>query len=184
MTTIGYARVSTKGQDLTIQRSTLQEAGCQKIYEEKMSGSRADNRRQLGRALNSLEAGDVLIVTKLDRIARSARDLQNIVHSIGEAGAQFKSLGDTWCDTTTMHGKLVLTIMAGIAEFERSLIMERTQAGIEHAREIGKTFGRPVKLTPNQRTLVAERHARGETLEELAAAFHVGKATVHRALHP
>jgi DNA invertase Pin-like site-specific DNA recombinase len=83
-----------------------------------------------------------------------------------------------------MYGKLLFDIMCGIAEFERSLIMERTQAGIEHAREIGKTFGRPVKLTPYQRVLVAERHARGETLEELAATFHVGKATIHRALHP
>jgi DNA invertase Pin-like site-specific DNA recombinase len=180
---VGYARVSTRGQDLTLQREALRGAACERIFQEKVSGKRADNRKQLSRLLGKIERGDVVIATKLDRIARSTRDLLNIIHSINEAGAQFKSLGDPWCDTTTPHGRLLLTVLAGLAEFERELIISRTSAGIEHAREIGKTFGRPVKLTDNQRKLVAERHARGETLEELATAFRCGKATVFRAVH-
>jgi DNA invertase Pin-like site-specific DNA recombinase len=181
MAVIGYARVSTNGQDLALQVQGLKKAGCTKIWEEKKSGARAD-RPKLQRLLKDLAAGDTVIVTRLDRLARSTRDLLNIIHQIDEAGAQFRSLADAWCDTTTPHGKLILTVLGGLAEFERSLIMARTKAGIEHAREIGKTFGRPKKLNERQRLMIAERRAKGETLEELAEAFGVGVATVHRAL--
>jgi DNA invertase Pin-like site-specific DNA recombinase len=119
---IGYARVSTNGQDLTLQEEALKAAGCTKIHREKMSGARSD-RPKLARLLNSLDAGDVVIVTRLDRLARSTLDLLHTVDAISKAGAEFRSLADTWCDTTTPHGKLLLTILGGLAEFERSLIM-------------------------------------------------------------
>ena len=101
---------------------------------------------------------------------------------ITKAGAEFRSLADAWCDTTTAHGKLILTVLAGLAEFERSLIMSRTQAGIERARALGVIFGRPVKLNPRQRRMIAERYAKGETMKALADEFGVSEPTVWRAL--
>jgi DNA invertase Pin-like site-specific DNA recombinase len=181
MAIIGYARVSTRDQDLAIQREALRAAGCTKVYAEKMSGIRSD-RPQLARLLNALEPGDTVIVTALDRLARSTLDLLNTIDVITKAGAQFRSLADVWCDTTTDHGKLMLTVLAGLAQFERSLIMKRTQAGIARARELGVAFGRPAKLNPRQRRMIAERYARGETMAALAAEFGVGEATVWRAL--
>jgi DNA invertase Pin-like site-specific DNA recombinase len=181
MATIGYARVSTRDQDLTIQRDALTAAGCSKIYAEKISGAKFD-RPQLARLVKALEPGDILIVTRLDRLARSTRDLLNLVHKISEAGAQFRSLADAWCDTTSAHGRLFLTILGGLAEFERTLIMERTQAGITKARKLGKTFGRPVKLNAKQRGMIAERYAAGATIAELAKEFEVGETTIWRAL--
>jgi DNA invertase Pin-like site-specific DNA recombinase len=181
MATIGYARVSTRDQDLTIQREALTAAGCSKIYAEKISGAKSD-RPQLARLVKALEPGDILIVTRLDRLARSTRDLLNLVHKVTQAGAQFRSLADTWCDTTSPHGRLFLTILAGLAEFERSLIMERTQAGIAKARRLGKTFGRPARLNAKQRSMIAERYAAGATMAELAKEFEVGEATIWRAL--
>jgi len=181
MTTIGYARVSTKEQDLTLQNDALRAAGCTRIFAEKMSGARAD-RPQLARLLRALEPGDQIIVTRLDRLARSTLDLLNTIDVITKAGAQFRSLADTWCDTTTAHGKLILTVLAGLSEFERSLIMARTQAGIDRARELGVAFGRPPRLNAKQRRMIAERYASGETMAALAREFSVGEATVWRAL--
>ena len=146
-----------------------------------MSGIRSD-RPQLARLLNRLDDGDVVIVTRLDRLARSILDLLHTIDVITKAGAQFRSLADAWCDTTTPHGKLILTVLAGLAEFERSLIMARTQAGIARAKQLGVTFGRPVKLNPRQRRMIAERYAQGETMAALASEFGVGEATVWRAL--
>src|SRR6516165_10880720 len=178
MTVYGYARVSTNGQDLALQEEALRNAGCTKIFAEKKSGTRSD-RPKLMRLLSIVDQGDTIIVTRLDRLARSSLDLLHTVDRISKAGASFRSIADAWCDTTTPHGKLILTVLGGLAEFERSLIMARTKAGIEHAREIGKTFGRPKKLNERQRLMIAERRAKGETLEELAEAFGVGVATVH-----
>jgi DNA invertase Pin-like site-specific DNA recombinase len=121
-------------------------------------------------------------VTRLDRLARSTLDLLNVIDRIAKSGGQFRSLADTWCDTTTPHGKLILTVLAGLAEFERSLIMARTQAGIARAREKGVTFGRPAKLNGKQRKMIAERYAKGETMAALAEAFDVSEPTVWRAL--
>lgn len=129
-----------------------------------------------------LSPGDTVIVTRLDRLARSTRDLLNLVHEIDQEGARFRSLADTWCDTTTMHGKLLLTVLGGLAEFERSLIRARTEAGVAHARAIGRPFGRPAKLIARQKRMIAERYARGETMAALAEDFGVGVATIHRAL--
>ena len=128
MTVIGYARVSTDGQHLSAQRTALKAAGASKVFEEKESGV-ISGRKQLAKAVAALDAGDVLVVTRLDRLARSTRDLLNTLHTIAERKAGFKSLADTWADTTTPHGKLMLTMLGGLAEFERSLIIDRTSAG-------------------------------------------------------
>jgi DNA invertase Pin-like site-specific DNA recombinase len=182
MTIIGYARVSTNKQDTALQVQALRDAGCTKIYEEKQSGAKAD-RPKLQRMIKEIGAGDTIIVARLDRLARSTRDLLNLIHQIDEAGATFRSLADVWCDTTTPHGKLILTVMGGLAEFERSLIMCRTQVGIQHARDIGKPFGRPPKLVDKQKQMIAERYAAGETLEAIADDFKVGVATIWRVVH-
>ena len=118
MTIYGYARVSTDGQTLAAQDAQLHAAGCAKIYSEKVSGARTD-RVELGKLLKRLSEGDVLMVTRLDRLARSTRDLLNILDRITKAGAGFRSRADTWADTTTAHGRLMLTILGGLAEFER-----------------------------------------------------------------
>ncbi len=182
MAIIGYARVSTNGQDLTIQHEALKAAGCTKVFAEKMSGARSD-RPQLERALKTLEPADTLVVTRLDRLARSTLDLLHTVDMITKAGAGFRSLADTWADTTTPHGKLMLTVLGGLAEFERSLIQSRVEAGIKRARELGKTFGRPVRLNAKQRRMLAEGRRTGKTMAERAREFEVSDATVWRALH-
>jgi DNA invertase Pin-like site-specific DNA recombinase len=129
MTTIGYARVSTDGQTLDAQQAALREAGCAKVYAEKVSGAKTDQ-AALAKALAALGPGDTLIVAKLDRLARSTRDSLNTLAEIAQRGATFKSLGDPWCDTTTPHGRLMLTVLGGLAEFERHLILARTDEGL------------------------------------------------------
>jgi DNA invertase Pin-like site-specific DNA recombinase len=146
MAIYGYARVSTDGQSLASQEAELTAAGCAKVYAEKVSGARTD-RPQLAKVLKRLAPGDVLMVTRLDRLARSTRDLLNTLAAIGEAGAGFKSLHDTWADTTSPHGRLMLTVLGGLAEFERELIRARTGEGRKRAQERGVRFGRPRKLT-------------------------------------
>jgi DNA invertase Pin-like site-specific DNA recombinase len=168
---------------LVLQQEALKAAGCEKIYAEKISGARSD-RPQLARLMKALSPGDTIIVTRLDRLARSTLDLLHTVDVVSKAGAGFRSLADAWADTTTPHGKLMLTVLGGLAEFERSLIMARTQAGIQRARERGVAFGRPTKLNPKQRRLIAERYTGGETAAALAREFDVGEATVWRALNP
>jgi DNA invertase Pin-like site-specific DNA recombinase len=130
---VGYARVSTDGQTLDAQLAGLNNAGCARVFSEKISGAITD-RRALAKALGSLSPGDTLVVTKLDRLARSTRDLLNTLDAIGKAGAGFKSLGDPWADTTTPHGRLMLTVLGGLAEFERHLILGRTAEGRDRAR--------------------------------------------------
>jgi DNA invertase Pin-like site-specific DNA recombinase len=133
MTVYGYARVSTNGQTLASQDAELHAAGAAKVYAEKMSGARTD-RPELGKLLKRLDAGDVLLVTRLDRLARSTRDLLNILDLIGKRDAGFKSLADPWADTTTPHGRLMLTVLGGLAEFERALILARTSDGRTRAK--------------------------------------------------
>src|SRR5262245_10634010 len=133
---LGYARVSSDGQDLTAQQEALQAAGCTKVFAEKVSGVVTD-RRALARAIGALGPGDTLVVTRLDRLARSTRDLLNTLDAVAKAGAAFKSLGDPWADTTTPHGKLMLTVLGGLAEFERTLIRARCADGIQRAKARG-----------------------------------------------
>jgi DNA invertase Pin-like site-specific DNA recombinase len=129
---VGYARVSTDGQTLDAQQAALRSAGVEKVFSEKQGGAKTD-RAQLAKAIAALGPGDTLIVTKLDRLARSTRDLLNTLATISEAGAAFKSLGDSWADTTTPAGKLMLTVLGGLAEYERHLILARTSEGRQRA---------------------------------------------------
>src|SRR5258708_36793658 len=145
MTTYGYARVSTNGQDLTAQEAELMAAGAAKVFKEKVSGAKTD-RAELAKALRRLEPGDVLIVSRLDRLARSTRDLLNIVATIAEREAGFRSLKDSWADTTTPPGRLMLTVLGGLAEFERELIRAPPGGGPTRAKDPGVCFGRPAAL--------------------------------------
>ena len=178
----GYARVSSKTQDYSAQVDTLKAAGCERIFSEKRSGKSATDRPEFNKLMRTLVPGDIIVVCKLDRLARSSRDLHNILHEVQEQDCGFVSLGDTWCDTTTEVGRLMLTIMGGIAEFERGLIRQRCEAGIERARANGKQFGRPTALDAGQRRRVAERYAAGETMAELAREYSCGESTIWRTL--
>jgi DNA invertase Pin-like site-specific DNA recombinase len=178
----GYARVSTSKQDHAIQVDALKVAGCQRIFTEKVSGKSTDGRTEFKRLMKALNPGDTVVVTKLDRLARSSRDLLNILHDLEQGSCGFVSLGETWCDTTSDVGKLVVTIMSGIAEFERKLITARCEEGIAKARAQGKKFGRPSALDVGQKRKIADRYAEGETMAELAAEYEVGEATIFRAL--
>jgi DNA invertase Pin-like site-specific DNA recombinase len=178
----GYARVSTSNQDYQMQVEQLKAAGCERIFAEKVSGKSTDGRREFQRLMKALNPGDTVVVTKLDRLARSSRDLLNILGQLEEGACGFVSLGETWCDTTSDVGKLVITIMSGIAEFERKLILSRTEAGIAKAKAQGKKFGRPSRLEVGEKRKIAERYAAGETMAELARDYEVGEATIHRAL--
>ena len=161
MALIGYARVSTDGQSADAQVAELTAAGAKTVFQEKVSGAVSD-RAALKRAVASVQAGDVLLVTRLDRLARSTRDLLNILDDVAKRGAGFRSLRDAWADTTTPHGRLMLTVLGGLAEFERELILARTGEGRQRARERGVRLGRKPKLTPHQRREALERRERGE----------------------
>jgi DNA invertase Pin-like site-specific DNA recombinase len=179
MTSFGYARVSTDGQKLDTQVSQLRAAGCERVYREKASGARTD-RAGLARLIRSLSSGDVVVVTRLDRLARSTRDLLNTLSAISETGADFRSLHDTWADTTTPHGRLMLTVLGGLAEFERELIRSRTSEGRERARARGVRMGRKPKLTPHQRREALARRDAGEPLTEIGRSYNVSHSTISR----
>ena len=161
----------------------LKAAGCERIWSEKASGKSTNGRPQLAKLMRAILPGDIVVVTKLDRVARSARDLLNIIHELKERSCGFISLGDAWCDTTNEMGRFMLTVMSGIAELERDLIRKRCQAGIERAKEKGVKFGRPRALGIGERKKIAERYGQGETMAELARDYDVGEATIHRAIH-
>jgi DNA invertase Pin-like site-specific DNA recombinase len=180
----GYARVSSDTQDYTAQVEALKAAGCERILSEKASGKSTNGRPQLAKLLKVLAPGDVMVVTKIDRIARSARDLLNIIAGeLKDRNCGFVSLGDSWCDSTNEMGRFMLTVMSGIAELERDLIRKRCEAGIARAKAKGKRFGRPVALDASQRKIIAERYAKGESMDALALDYDVGHATIWRALH-
>jgi DNA invertase Pin-like site-specific DNA recombinase len=153
---IGYCRVSTDGQSLEGQQSALLAAGAEKVFAEKVSGAKTD-RKALARAIAALASGDVLLVTRLDRLARSTRDLLNVLASVSDRGAGFRSLADPMIDTSSAHGKLILAVLGALAEFERSMILARTSEGRIRAQARGVRFGRKPKLTAHQ---VAEALAR------------------------
>ena len=176
----GYARVSTDGQSVAAQVTELTKAGCTKVFREIASGAKTD-RAQLRRALDQLAAGDVLMVTRLDRLARSTRDLLNTLAVIAERKAGFRSLGDAWADTTTSHGRLMLTVLGGLAEFERDLIRARTGEGRARAKARGVKMGRKPKLTPHQQKEAVARRERGEeTLAEIGRSYNVSGWTISR----
>jgi DNA invertase Pin-like site-specific DNA recombinase len=176
----GYARVSTDGQSVAAQVRQLRDAGAKAVFKETASGARAD-RAQLRNVLALLAEGDVLMVTRLDRLARSTRDLLNTLDAIAKAGAGFRSLGDAWADTTTAHGRLMLTILGGLAEFERELIHARTSEGRERAKAQGVKMGRPPKLTTHQIKEAIRRRDKGEeTLAEIGRSYNVSGWTIAR----
>ena len=176
---IGYSRVSTSGQSLNSQLEELGKVGCAKIYSEKVSGARSD-RAELQRLLKGLEPGSVVIVTRLDRLARSTIDLLTIIKVIADRGCLFKSLADPWCDTTTPGGRLMLTVLSGLAEFERDLIKARTSDGRERAKRAGIRMGRKPKLSPHQIAEVRDRKAGGESVRFLARSYGVSPNTISR----
>jgi DNA invertase Pin-like site-specific DNA recombinase len=176
----GYARVSTEGQTLETQLEQLKGAGAGKIYSEKRSGAKANNRKELARALEALSRGDVLVVTRFDRLARSTLDLLTILDAIAKAGAGFKSLADTWADTTTAHGRLILTILGGLAEFERELIKARTSEGRKRAKARGVHMGRPPALNRDQQREALARIAAGDAYTDIARTFGVSHSTIGR----
>jgi DNA invertase Pin-like site-specific DNA recombinase len=182
MTIFGYACVATDGQSLDIQLEALHAAGCEteNIFREKHTGAHAD-RPQLNRLLAAIEAGDVLVVSRLDRVARSTRDLLNILDWLARRGAAFRSLGDVWADTTTSPGRLMSIVLGGLAEFERELIRLRTGEGRARAKERGVHLGRPPKLTHAQRREALQALASGAaTQADLKRRFHVSKSTISR----
>jgi DNA invertase Pin-like site-specific DNA recombinase len=180
MAIYGYARVSTDGQTLDAQVAALTAAGAAPVFRETASGAKTD-RRELAKALRALEGGDTLLVTRLDRLARSTRDLLNIIDAVAKAGAGFRSLGDTWADTTTPHGRLMLTVLGGLAEFERELIRARTGEGRDRAKAKGVHMGRPPKLTAHQKHDALKALADGTaTQADLARRFNLSQSTISR----
>jgi len=178
-----YARVSTKDQNLSLQLDALKAVNCDEYISEKVS-SRHKERPEWDGLLHKLRAGDTLIVYKLDRIARSTTELLRIVEDFQIRGIALKSLQEPWADTTSSVGKLIITVMAGIAEFERDLIRQRSHDGREAAKKRGVKFGRPAKLSPSQINLVRSARDQGASVKELALAFKVGADTIYRVIKP
>lgn len=178
---IGYARVSTEDQDLTLQRTALKNAGCKRIYEEKVTGAKR-TRPQLARMLDQLRTGDVVVVSRLDRLARSTRDLLEIAEQLNEMKAGLRSLYEPWADTTSPAGRMVLTVFAGISEFERELIHERTRSGRVAAKSRGVRFGRPRKLTLDQIALAKRLVSEGTPVPEISGILKVHRSTIYRSL--
>ena len=176
---VGYARVSTDSQTLDAQQSSLSAAGAEKVFAEKVSGAVTD-RKALAKAIAALGAGDVLLVTRLDRLARSTRDLLNVLDAVSKAGAGFRSLADAWADTTSAHGRLMLTVLGGLAEFERELIKARTEEGRKRAQARGVRFGRKLKLTRHQVLEALARREAGEALAEIGRSYNVSHSTISR----
>ena len=176
---LGYARVSTVGQTLDSQLEQLRGVGCTKIFREKVTGAHSD-RRELLKMLKHLAPGDVVIVTRIDRLARSTFDLFAIVKQIVDAKAQFRSLAEPWADTATSTGRLMIAVLGGLADVERDLIRTRTAEGRSRAQKRGQHMGRPPKLTAEQQAEASKRRAQGATLAELARSYGVGKSTISR----
>lgn len=178
---IGYARVSTDDQDLRLQRGELERAGCERLFEEKLSGVRRD-RPELQRMLDHLRVDDVVVITRLDRLARSTSDLLDLAERLNTIGAGLRSLAEPWADTTSPAGRMVLTVFAGIAEFERDLIRERTSSGRAAAKERGVRFGRPAKLSADQLALGKRLIEEGRSVRKVASILNCHHATLYRNL--
>jgi len=181
---IGYARVSTTEQNIDSQVMALKAAGCKKIFSDKLSGAKPD-RPGLKSAIEQLRAGDTLIVWKLDRLARSLRDLLNLTQQFQDLGADLKVLDGLNVSLTTSDGKLMLSVFGAIAEFERDLARERTIEGLNYARSRGRKGGRPRKIRDRQAMSAKTRwddSNNDESLDDIAASFNVSRMTMWRAI--
>jgi DNA invertase Pin-like site-specific DNA recombinase len=167
------------GRHLTVNNQPLLAAGAEKVFAEKISGTVTD-RKALAKAIAALGAGDVLLVTRLDRLARSTRDLLNVLASVSDKGAGFRSLADAMIDTTTAHGKLIIAVLGALAEFERSMILARTADGRRRAQARGVQFGRKPKLSQFQIAEALRRRADGEPLADIGRSYGVSHATISR----
>ena len=176
---VGYGRVSSLEQDLTIQDEALRAAGCERIFSEKKSGRRADDRPELTEALEFVRSGDTLIVTRLDRLARSAQDLHNILAKLDQKGVGFRCLAQNGVDTTTSSGKLTLAILGAVAAFEADLRAERQAEGIAKAKAAGKYRGRAPSIDYAK---VRKLHSQGSSPTEIAHLLGIGRTSVYRAL--
>jgi DNA invertase Pin-like site-specific DNA recombinase len=177
----GYARVSTDDQHADMQRAALKKAGCTKVFSDDGLSGATIQRPALRRCLKTLKRGDSLVVWKLDRLARSLRDLVAMLEDFHQRGVNFRSITEE-VNTTTPGGKLVFHIFAALAEFERGLISERTRAGAIAAKARGVKFGRKRKLTRQQIAQAVKLVTAGERAEDVATTFHVGRSTIYRAL--
>jgi DNA invertase Pin-like site-specific DNA recombinase len=176
---IGYARISTTDQTLALQKDALQKAGCEQIFTDQVSGTKTE-RKGLTEALSHLRAGDTLIVWRLDRLGRSLRHLIDTVTELHEKGIGFKSLQEN-IDTTTSGGKLVFHIFGALAEFEREIIRERTNAGLASARSRGRAGGRPKTLTPRQVQILRNMAADTSlTVADICQTLGIGRTTYYR----
>jgi DNA invertase Pin-like site-specific DNA recombinase len=178
---IGYSRVSTEDQTLDRQRQRLSEAGCELLFEEKISGARR-SRPELEKLIGQLRRGDILVVTRLDRLARSTSELLRIAEQLTEKNAGLQSLEEPWADTTSPAGRMVLTVFGGIAEFERHLIRARTDDGRLAAKARGVAFGRPRKMQLDQQALACELVREGKSISEVARTFNVHPSTIYRCI--
>jgi len=176
---VGYCRVSTDGQSLDAQQSALQAAGAQRIFSEKISGAVTD-RKALAKAIACLGADDVLLVTRLDRLARSTRDLLNVLATVSDKGAGFRSVADPMIDTTSPHEKLIIAVLGALAEFERSMILARTAEGRKRALSNGVKFGRKPKLSAFQAREALARRDTGEALADIGRSYGVSHSTISR----
>jgi DNA invertase Pin-like site-specific DNA recombinase len=176
---IGYARVSSTGQSLEVQQDALAAAGCEKVFSEKRSGTTTAGRDALGEAMEFAREGDVLMVTRLDRLARSMTDLRTIVDALEAKGVGFRCIQQGAVDTTSSMGRLVLNMLGAVAEFETDLRKERQRDGIEKAKVAGAYKGRPVSI---EATKVQELKASGMGASDIAKALGIGRASVYRHL--
>jgi DNA invertase Pin-like site-specific DNA recombinase len=183
MAIVGYARVSTTQQDHSSQIERLAAAGADKVFTEKRSGLDGD-RPELARCLEYVREGDTLLVTKLDRLARSTSDLYRVVSGLEQKGVAFKVLDDSAVDTTTRTGKLVMGILALIAEFETEIRRERQMEGIAKAKAEGRTGGRPKKVTDEVRLTVTRLRDEGQSIRAIAAGVGLSKATIQKLVTP
>jgi DNA invertase Pin-like site-specific DNA recombinase len=176
---IGYACVSARDRNLDRQLSTLEQAGCERIFREVSSGPNR-LRPELQRMLDEIQPGDTVVVWTLNRLARSMRDLLDTTERINKAGCGFQSLSEPWANTATDAGQMIMTVFAGVAEFERALIRERIGAGREAATQRGVRFGRPRKLKPDELQVVYQLLANGAAIRDVAKTFKVHEATIYR----
>lgn len=181
MAVVGYARVSSVGQSLEVQDAALVEAGCEKVFAEKRSGTTQEGREELRRALEYVREGDTFVVTRIDRLARSVTDLHRIIGDLASKGVGFRALQQGEFDTTTVHGKLFLTILGGFAEFEAGIRRERQQEGIEKAKVEGRYKGRPVTV---DKAAIRRLHTEGMKPMHIAQRLGIARSTVYEALKP